>query len=33
MTGDRRLTAAERLWWALIAGVLLLWLCLDGGLR
>lgn len=31
--GDRRHSAAERLWWALIAAVLLLWAFLDGGLR
>ena len=31
--GDRRLTAAERLFYVLIAGVLILWAFLDGGLR
>jgi len=31
--GGRRLTFAERLWWALIAAVLLLWAFLDGGPR
>jgi len=31
--GDRRLSAAERLFYAVIAGVLLLWVFLDGGLR
>jgi hypothetical protein len=31
--GERRFSAAERIWWALIAGVLILWAFLDGGLR
>jgi len=31
--GDRRLTAAERLFYAVVAAVLLVWAFLDGGLR
>ena len=31
--GERRHSPAERLWWALVAGGLLLWAFLDGGLR
>jgi hypothetical protein len=31
--GERRLSAADRIAYALIAGVLILWAFLDGGLR
>lgn len=31
--GDRRLSTADRVCYALIAAVLLVWLFLDGGLR
>jgi hypothetical protein len=29
--GERRLVLAERLWYVLVAGVLLLWAFLEGG--